>query len=135
MGLVNGIPGSSSDDNYYASADYLRAVKLGTARDVRQARQQGTSEGYNQGFDDGQQSGYDMGWNDGIERGNRELMKADGYIKGYLADNERLQQNANEQMQQIAQLLAHVEALEDAIERMQLESNIDPDGTQVPNRS
>lgn len=105
MGLVNGIPGNRADDDYYTSADHLRAVKLGAARDVRQARQQGTAEGYNQGFDDGQQSGYDMGWNDGIERGNRELMKADDYIKGYLADKERLQAE-NER------LLAQVQALQ-----------------------
>jgi flagellar biosynthesis/type III secretory pathway protein FliH len=117
MGLANGISGNQGNDDYYSSPEYMRAVLLGSTHRAQQARTEGASQGYNQGFNDGQQSGYDKGWNDGIDRGNRELLKADGYIKGHIADKERLQQTVNEQAGRIAQLLAHIATLEGTIDR------------------
>lgn len=116
MGLLDGIsPRSNSDGLLSGYQSFLDAGREGVAH--QQGRQQGTAEGYDQGFNDGQQAGYDNGWNDGIERGNRELLKADGYIQGHIADKESLQQTVNDQAQQITQLLAHIASLEGAIGR------------------
>jgi len=117
MALVNGIPGNSRNDDYYSSPDYFRALQAGAAHQAKQARHEGAAEGYVEGFNNGQHAGYDKGWNDGIERGNRELMKADGYIKSHIADKERLQLTVNEQAQQIGQLMAHIAAMEESIGR------------------
>jgi hypothetical protein len=117
MGLANGIPGNNKSNDFYESAEFNFALQQTAAHQTKQARQQGVAEGYDQGFANGQQVGYDKGWNDGIERGNRELLKADGYIRGHVADKERLQQTVSEQAQQIAQFRAHIAALEATIDR------------------
>lgn len=119
MGIGTGV--SSSSDNGLLSGyqGYIDAAVVGIGQEQarRKGQTAGFNQGYHQGFDEGQRAGYDNGWNDGIERGNRELLKADGYIKGHIADKEQLQQTVHEQAQQIAQLMAHIAALEATVGR------------------
>lgn len=93
---------------------FLEGYQQGQIQKLRGDAQNAHANGYDRGYEEGERAGYDKGWDDGINRGNRELMKADGYIKGYLADKERLQQTVNAQAQQIEQLLAHIANLEKA---------------------
>ncbi|MEW9572887.1 hypothetical protein ABQJ54_14105 [Rhodanobacter sp. Si-c] len=120
MGIGSGVNGSNCGGLLSGYEAYLEGWKEGEAirlrEDLQRANQRAGSA-YDQGFSDGQQDGYLLGWNDGIGRGNRELFKMDGYMKAHIADKERLQQTVNEQAQQIAQLVAHVVALEGAIGR------------------
>lgn len=112
MGMVNGYPANQTNGDYYSSPEYFRAVRLGAVHDANKARLEGRADGYDNGYDNGLQVGYDNGYNDAIERGNRELLKADGYIRAHIADKERLQQQVNEQAHKINQLLEHIAALE-----------------------
>ncbi len=119
MGIATGVSSSSGDEGGLLSGygAFLEAAAASQAE--RYARinghAEGLQQGYDQGFGEGQRSGYDQGWADGINRGNRELMKMDGYMKVHIADKERLQQTVNEQAQQIAQLMARIEAMDGAI--------------------
>lgn len=120
MGLVNnGVSPNSNPETSLLSGynAFLKGWHEGNGIKALQGRGQDMPEVYGHGFNDGQQSGYDKGWNDGIERGNHELMKADGYIKSHIADKDRLQQTVDEQARQIQQLMAHIAALEDSINR------------------
>ncbi|MFA6230939.1 MAG: hypothetical protein WC617_12335 [Rhodanobacter sp.] len=117
MGIGTGVNSSSSSQSGYEAYQIAETARLQSENARRAGQAAGYNQGYDAGFNDGQQTGYDKGWGDGIERGNKELWKADGYIKAHIADKERLQQTVNEQAQQIAQLLAHIATLEGNIDR------------------
>lgn len=119
MGVGTGVSSNNEGGLLSGYKAYIDAenARLGEENARRNGQKTGFDQGYRQGFNEGQQAGYDNGWNDGIERGNKELWKADGYIKGHIADKERLQQTVNDQAQQIAQLLANVASLEAVLGR------------------
>lgn len=116
MGIGTGVKGSNGLLSGYEAYQVAETARLQSENARRAGQAAGYKQGYEEGFNNGQQSGYDKGWSDGIERGNKELWKADGYIKEHIADKECLQQTVNEQAQQIAQLLAHIATLEGNID-------------------